>query len=338
MHVSQTENAVALALGVLDNDEHNVIEILSHRIRDLDKVKAFDENNINPVIDTLSRACEELDKARNMLSNLNTRADAQKTEELSVKLSKCHELARRFGVEPKNLYTYLQTLEDELSNFLSLRDKIASLTEEVRALRKDYERLAGELSEKRQKAAAQMSREVTGRLSDLAMPDGVFRVVVKRDEEARPRRDGRDEVTFIFSANRGETPRELSAVASGGELSRLALAIEVLTSSANSTPTLIFDEVDTGISGRTASSVGKLLHELGHVVQVITVTHLPQVAAMADNQFLVSKLTENDGVSSCVQKLDYDGRVQELARMMGGEVITPATLESAKALLGTHEA
>lgn len=337
MHVSQTENAVALALGVLDNDEHNVIEILSSRIRDLDKVKAFDENSINPVIESLSCACEELDKARNQLSNLSTRADPQKTQALSERLSKCHELSRRFGVEPKNLFLQLQRLEDELGHFLSLRDKIASLTDEVRSLRAEYERLALELSDKRKAAAQSMSLEVTKQLSDLAMPDGIFRVEVKRDEEIRPRRDGRDEVVFVFSANRGETPRELASVASGGELSRLALAIEVLTSSANSTPTLIFDEVDTGISGRTASSVGKLLHELGKKVQVITVTHLPQVAAVADNQFLVKKITLDDKVSSCVQKLDFTGRVEEIARMMGGEVITDATLESARALLSAHE-
>ena len=138
---------------------------------------------------------------------------------------------------------------------------------------------------------------------------------------------------FLFSANLGESPKELGAVASGGELSRLALAIEVLTSSANSTPTLIFDEVDTGISGRTASSVGSLLRQLGKSVQVITVTHLPQVAASANQQFVVNKVQDESNVHSQVSKLDTDGRVEEISRMMGGNVVTEATRQSALALL-----
>ncbi|MBQ3883566.1 MAG: DNA repair protein RecN, partial [Succinivibrio sp.] len=163
--------------------------------------------------------------------------------------------------------------------------------------------------------------------------DGVFIVNVVRDEDCRPRAGGRDDVEFLFSANLGETPKELGAVASGGELSRLALAIEVLTSSANSTPTLIFDEVDTGISGRTASSVGSLLRQLGQSVQVITVTHLPQVAASANQQFVVNKVQEDANVISKVCKLDTDGRIEEISRMMGGNVVTDATRQSALALL-----
>jgi len=129
----------------------------------------------------------------------------------------------------------------------------------------------------------------------------------------------------------------MSRVASGGELSRLALAIEVLTSSVNSTPTLIFDEVDTGISGRTASSVGSLLRQLGKNVQVITVTHLPQVAASANHHFLVNKIDDASNVYSKVVKLDTDGRIEEISRMMGGNVITAATRESALALLKQSE-
>ena len=122
-------------------------------------------------------------------------------------------------------------------------------------------------------------------------------------------------------------------MASGGELSRLALAIEVLTSRKGSTQTLIFDEVDTGISGRTASAVGELLHLLGKDVQVITVTHLPQVAAAADHQLLVSKSQQGQNVVSNVSELDNDGRVEEISRMMGGNVVTEATRQSAQALL-----
>ena len=136
-----------------------------------------------------------------------------------------------------------------------------------------------------------------------------------------------------MAANLGQDLRPLAAVASGGELSRLALTIEVLTASVKSTPTLIFDEVDTGISGRTASAVGSLLHELGQYVQVITVTHLPQVAAKAHSQFVVSKSNEQGGVNSTIAMLNNEGRVEEISRMIGGSIITETTRKSAYELL-----
>ena len=332
-HQSQAQDAVSLALGVLENEEHNIIDIISARISDLSRVSVYAKDSIEPIIDDLSKAAEHLDLARDALNDLTLKANPELVEELSEKLSKCHEFARRFEVQPKELYKVKERLEKDLEHFLSLKEQIAELTGNVKKLRDDYEEKCRELSELRQAAALRMSKEVSSKIKDLAMKDGVFIVNVVRDEDCRPRAGGRDDVEFLFSANLGETPKELGAVASGGELSRLALAIEVLTSSANSTPTLIFDEVDTGISGRTASSVGSLLRQLGQSVQVITVTHLPQVAASANQQFVVNKVQEDANVISKVCKLDTDGRIEEISRMMGGNVVTDATRQSALALL-----
>lgn len=332
-HQSQAQDAVSLALGVLENEEHNIIDIISARISDLSRVSVYAKDSIEPIIDDLSKAAEHLDLARDALNDLTLKANPELVEELSEKLSKCHEFARRFEVQPKELYKVKDRLEKDLEHFLSLKEQIAELTGNVKKLRDDYEEKCRELSELRQAAALRMSKEVSSKIKDLAMKDGVFIVNVVRDEDCRPRAGGRDDVEFLFSANLGETPKELGAVASGGELSRLALAIEVLTSSANSTPTLIFDEVDTGISGRTASSVGSLLRQLGQSVQVITVTHLPQVAASANQQFVVNKVQEDANVISKVCKLDTEGRIEEISRMMGGNVVTDATRQSALALL-----
>lgn len=332
-HQSQAQDAVSLALGVLENEEHNIIDIISARISDLSRVSVYAKDSIEPIIDDLSKAAEHLDLARDALNDLTLKANPELVEELSEKLSKCHEFARRFEVQPKELYKVKDRLEKDLEHFLSLKEQIAELTGNVKKLRDDYEEKCRELSELRQAAALRMSKEVSLKIKDLAMKDGVFIVNVVRDEDCRPRAGGRDDVEFLFSANLGETPKELGAVASGGELSRLALAIEVLTSSANSTPTLIFDEVDTGISGRTASSVGSLLRQLGQSVQVITVTHLPQVAASANQQFVVNKVQEDANVISKVCKLDTEGRIEEISRMMGGNVVTEATRQSALALL-----
>ncbi len=332
-HQAQAQDAVALALGMLEDQEHNIIDIISERISDLSKVAVYAKDSIEPIVDDLSKAAEHLDYARDALNTLTLKANPALVEELSEKLSKCHEFARRFNVQPQELYKVRERLEKELEHFLSLKEDIARLTANVKKLRDNYEKLASDLSKLRADAAVKMSEQVTSKIRELAMPDGGFKVSVVRDEECRPRRGGRDNVEFLFTANKGEPLKELGAVASGGELSRLALAIEVLTSKSASTQTLIFDEVDTGISGRTASSVGSLLRQLGKSVQVITVTHLPQVAASAHSQFLVSKQQHDSSVSSTVEKLDTRGRIEELSRMMGGNVVTDATRESAKALL-----
>lgn len=330
---AQATDAIALAQACLENDEHNIIDILSSRINDLAKVAIFAKDSINPIIEDFSKAAEYLDNAREKLDSLSLNTDPTLVEEMSEKLSKCHELARRFNVQPNEIYKIKDKLEKDLEHFLSLKEKIANLTVEVKKLRDDYEEKAKVLSEKRLDASKKMSQDVTEKIRTLAMPDGIFEVKVERDETIRPRKGGRDNIEFLFTANLGETPKDLGAVASGGELSRLALAIEVLTSTAKDTQTLIFDEVDTGISGRTASAVGALLRQLGQDVQVITVTHLPQVAASAHHQFLVSKTQEGNNSLSHVKELDEQGRIEELSRMMGGNVITEATLESAKALL-----
>lgn len=332
-HQSKAQDAIALAQAVLENDEHNILDIISARISDLSSVSVYAKDSIEPIIKDFQDAATLLDEAREKLDNLSLKANPALSEELSEKLSKCHELGRRFNVPPNELYKVKELKEKELEHFLSLKDEITSLTSEVKKLRDEYETNAKKLSELRFSAAARMSQEVSAKIKDLAMENGVFVVQLTRDEECRPRRGGRDNIEFLFTANVGEEPKELSAVASGGELSRLALAIEVLTSSENSTQTLIFDEVDTGISGRTASSVGALLRQLGEHVQVITVTHLPQVAACAHHQFLVSKIQGDSSALSYVNRLDHEGRVEELSRMMGGNVITDATKESARALL-----
>ncbi len=332
-HQAQAQDAVALALGMLEDQEHNIIDIISERISDLSKVAVYAKDSIEPIVDDLSKAAEHLDYARDALNTLTLKANPALVEELSEKLSKCHEFSRRFNVQPQELYKVRERLEKELEHFLSLKEDIAKLTSNVKKLRDNYETLSADLSRLRAAAAVKMSEQVTSKIRELAMPDGGFKVSVARDEECRPRRGGRDNVEFLFTANKGEPLKELGAVASGGELSRLALAIEVLTSKSASTQTLIFDEVDTGISGRTASSVGSLLRQLGTSVQVITVTHLPQVAASAHSQFLVSKQQHDSSVSSTVEKLDTRGRIEELSRMMGGNVVTDATRESAEALL-----
>ncbi|MGN0909683.1 MAG: DNA repair protein RecN [Succinivibrio sp.] len=333
-HAQENSEAIGLAQQALGSDGHNVLEVLSSRLSDLEDAAQYDHERLDPVVGLMTKACRLLDEAREALSGIEAESDPLEAKEVGEKLARCHELARRFRTDPAKLYLQREGLEQKLGHFLSLKDSITSLASEVRQLRADYEEKARALSEARRKAALDMSSKVTAMIHDLAMPDGVFRVDLKYDEERRPRPEGRDEALFMFTANRGQDPGPLGSVASGGELSRLALAIEALTAGRNSTPTIIFDEVDTGISGRTASAVGSLLSRLGRSVQVLSVTHLPQVAAAASNQLLVAKEDAPDGSTvSKVTELSGEDRVREVARMMGGSVVTDATLESARALI-----
>lgn len=333
----RSQDAVSLALAALDNNEHNVIDIIASRLNDLKVVSSPDNAPLNEVSSLFTEALRNLDKARILLGTVNTDVSPEVLASCEEKLSTYHNLARKFSVTPGDLYKVSKTLEEQLSEFLSLKDEIEKLTSVVKNLRDEYEKLSVNLSQMRLNAAQKMSQAVTEKIHELSMPQGQFKVELKRDEESRPRRDGRDDVSFLFTANLGEPLQVLGTVASGGELSRLALAIEVLTASKSSVPTLIFDEIDAGISGRTASCVGVLLHELSSKLQVLTVTHLPQVAACADSHFLVVKENTENSVRSKAKLLNHDERVYELGRMMGGSIVTKATLEGALALLNERK-
>ena len=332
MNQAQFSYILANFRNVVEGGDSNVISILRERLMELDKVKAFD-TNISKIMENIEAAILHLDEGSNLADDLSNQTLQMSTTELEGKMSKAHELARRFSCLPKELYLMSDRIERKVNEFLGLKDTINKLTQEVKSARNLYEEQAKKLSEARVEVARDLALKIAQKITSLAMPDARFDITIHRDEECRPRLNGRDELCFMFSANLGQDLRPLAAVASGGELSRLALTIEVLTASVKSTPTLIFDEVDTGISGRTASAVGSLLHELGQYVQVITVTHLPQVAAKAHSQFVVSKSNEQGGVNSTIAMLNNEGRVEEISRMIGGSIITETTRKSAYELL-----
>ena len=317
----------------IELNENSLVAILGKYLSSLDKVKAFDQR-IDKIVENVDAAVQNLLEASGLAEDLCTHTLDVSITELEGRMTKAHELARRFSCLPKELYLMAERIENKINNFVSLRKRISDLTEEVKAARADYEAKAQELTKERKLASASLASKIEEKIKVLSLPDAKFDIELSRDEECKPRPSGRDELTFMFSANLGQGLRPLAAVASGGELSRLALAMEVLTASVNSTPTLIFDEIDTGISGRTALSVGELLNELGNYTQVITVTHLPQVAAKAHTQFVVAKYNEAGQVNSTITALNHDGRIEEISRMIGGSTITETTRQSARELLG----
>jgi DNA repair protein RecN (Recombination protein N) len=209
---------------------------------------------------------------------------------------------------------------------------LAELAQQEESARQNYLAAAQKLTAARKKAAGKLAREITESMQALAMEGGSFAVAMLPLAEASAY--GMEAIEFQVAANPGVPPRSLAKVASGGELSRISLAIQVATSQLASVPTLIFDEVDSGIGGRVAEIVGHLLKKLGKDYQVLCVTHLPQVAAAADRQWQVSKAVENGVTLSRITLLDGKQRVEEIARMLGGVKITETTRKHAAEMLG----
>jgi DNA repair protein RecN (Recombination protein N) len=258
--------------------------------------------------------------------------DPARLREVEARLEALHSAARKFHARPEELPEKLAELQARLKELQSATD-LEALAREEQAARSRYDGLAAGLSAERKKAAARLAREVTAAMKELAMGGGRFEVEL-RSLLPDGSSGGNELVEFTVTTNPGVAPRPLAKVASGGELSRISLAIQVIASKAAQVPTLIFDEVDAGIGGAVAEVVGRKLRSLGDGRQVLVVTHLPQVAAQASEQWSVAKGAGNGGVRSRVTVLDRNSRIEEIARMLGGVAITATTRKHAAEMLG----
>ncbi|HTD91116.1 MAG TPA: DNA repair protein RecN, partial [Burkholderiales bacterium] len=257
--------------------------------------------------------------------------DPKRLRDAEQRMDAIHSAARKYRTEPEQLPEMLAKARTRLDE-LSLAGDADALRKLEETARDVCVTEAKKLSAGRRKAAKQLAEKVTTALQELAMSGGVFDVALHALEE--PSTHGLENIEFLVSAHKGMTPQPLGKVASGGELSRISLAIQTITSQIAQVPTLIFDEVDAGIGGRVAEIVGKLLKDLGKQHQVMCITHLPQVAACGDQQWQVAKSAANGKVASTVTVLDKTQRVEEIARMLGGVKITDTTRKHAAEMLG----
>lgn len=241
-----------------------------------------------------------------------------------------HGAARKYRTEADELPKLLADTTERLEA-LTASQNIEVLREKVKQEEATYLKIAKQLSQKRSKAASDLSQQVTEAMQHLSMAGGRLEIALTPLQEGSSH--GLEQVEFLVAGHAGSTPRSLAKVASGGELARISLAISVITSKASFTPTLIFDEVDAGIGGAVAETVGKLLHQLGQSHQILCVTHLPQVAAQGNHHFKVSKAQAAEKTISQVQTLGRMERVEEIARMLGGATITDTTRRHARELL-----
>ncbi len=328
LSVSQT------ALQLLsDNDEQNIISLLNYAKHELAELITMDDK-FNQLLTMLEEASIQINEVSDELRHYGDQLDMDPNRlfELEQKISQQIRVARKHHVAPEELPSLHQQLLEEQQSLAQQEDDCTHLSEQVNKHHKQALEVAERLHLVRQQYAKELSQLITHSMHQLAMPHGRFTIDVSFAPE-HLNADGSDKVEFNVTTNPGQPHQSLAKVASGGELSRIALAIQVITAKKMETSALIFDEVDVGISGPTAAIVGRLLRELGESTQVMCVTHLPQVAGCGHQHFYVSKQTDGEETETQMQLLDKKARLQELARLLAGSEVTKNTLANAKELL-----
>ncbi|MEE7626309.1 DNA repair protein RecN [Methylobacter sp. Wu8] len=317
-----------------EDDRQSVNQILNHSLVELNYIAQF-APELNEICTMLSEAQIQVEEASLQLRRFleSQEADPHRLQELENQLGIIHNLSRKHHVTPDELPELVSKLEQELDGLTHSSERIETLTASAKQLHDQYHQLAAELSGQRLLSGKKLQQQISAMIKELGMPQGEFLIDIGTLDSESPKLNGKDKIEFLVSANPGLPAKPLAKVASGGELSRISLAIQVTTSSDKTTPTMIFDEVDSGIGGGIAEIVGQKLRSLSHNRQVMCVTHLPQVAAQAHHHLYVEKNNQTDITSSNVRLLEPEERVEEIARMLGGVNITANTLAHAKEML-----
>ena len=319
------------AVQSLDEEEHSAVQTLHHACQLLQQ-----QEQVEPVFKGLAEVlASSLAQVEDTVHSLRaylrrTELDPQRLAELDERLSLWMSLARRYRRDPSELPTLLTQWQQELKQLDAAADLAALESAEQRAQRA-YQQEARRISQARAKAAPLLARAITQAMQGLGMQGGQFEVALTTAAQAM--QHGLEDVGFLVAGHAGSTPRPVNKVASGGELSRMALAIAVTTSQLGTAQTLIFDEVDAGVGGAVAETVGRLMQLLGQDRQVLAVTHLPQVAACADHHLVVAKQLQAGTTLSSVNPVQGEQRVGEVARMLGGERLSDTTLAHAREML-----
>ncbi len=331
-HAASLLEGAQEAADVISESDQPMLSRLSSLQQKLLKLQSFDAA-LKPVTDALDSARINLQESAYALNDYLGRVelDPRRLRELEARVEIIHSTARRFYVAPELLHQEFATLSAQLLQLSDVSDMDALKVKEAKAYQ-EYLKVAQQLSKSRSIVASDLGNAVTLAMQDLSMTGGTFSIALQACEASST---GLEQVEFLVAGHAGVQARALAKVASGGELARISLAISVITSCATATPTLIFDEVDSGIGGGVAEVFGRLLKRLGQDRQVLCVTHLPQVASQANQHFQVSKLSEGGKTVSNIDGLDNKQRVEEIARMLGGIEITSTTRKHARELLAS---
>ncbi len=325
------------ALTLCKDGEVNALGVLHQALSSLraSPVKVSQQSAAEELLQTAVIQIEEA--SRELQHHLDREElDPARLNEVQERLDSIYQIARKHHCKPEQLTELQQDLQQELDNIQGSDERLEALKAELKSLAADYQKNAEKLSDKRRKAASAISKKVESQLAELSMANCRFTIeLMPQQKSENLPLHGLEDVSFLISTNPGSQPGPLNKIASGGELSRISLAIHVVNAQAVTVPTIVFDEVDVGIGGATAEIVGALLQELGKSTQVLCVTHQAQVASQADHHIKVSKQSDRKSVKTALQQLGEAEKIEEIARMLGGVAITENTLAHAREMVTT---
>ena len=315
-----------------DSEITNAYSLISNSVKSLNSLIDFDDSLIEAKA-LLDEAAIHSSEAVDFLKRYQSKIEfnPERSQQLDERINTIKTIARKHRVEPNELHAIQENIKNELGKIKNNaidQNKLIVQTEQAKC---DYTKLAANLSDQRKKSANKLSEAVTKAMTSLGMPNGKFNISINSNESISDH--GMDDINFLISANPGQVPQSISKIASGGELSRMSLAIQVIASEGNYIPTMVFDEVDSGVGGAVAEMVGLRLSELGEKRQVLCVTHLPQVASQAKSHIRINKMTDGKSTKVHLTKLTQDSRIEEIARMLGGIEVTRRTREHAAEML-----
>lgn len=320
------------ALNFLSEDEqYSAMTAINTAIHTIDDCKALDYR-LNNACELVNNAMINIEEAANELRHYLAQLELnpERLQFVEQRLSQIYDLARKHKVAPEKLTEHYHLLAEQFDSMQNATERLINLNKQKEIAWQEFLSFAEQLSKSRKQKAEILNDYITQSMQTLGMQNGVFAIDISA---AEPNPYGIDKIEFYVTANPGQPLQPLSKVASGGELSRISLAIQVITARADATPTLVFDEVDVGIGGSTAAIVGQLLRQLGETAQVLCITHLPQVAAQGHHHLKIAKQTDGTQTHSNVWFLSQEERTHEIARMLGGIKVTEQTLLHAREML-----
>lgn len=307
-------------------------DALARVSRAIQSLETLEMDRLRPIIEMLESSRIQLEEAVHDIARFadGVELDPGRLAEVEARLDDLYEIARKHRIRPVEIPELQQRIDEELATLGNVGDEIDRLQQDLEGLRKEYFEAARRLGKQRRAAAKDLESRVTGQLARLGMEGASFSIALAARDSDEPAAHGMEEIEFLVSTNPGQPPRALNRVASGGELSRISLAIQVVTADTSRVPTLVFDEVDVGIGGAVAEVVGSLLRKLGKQAQIVCVTHLPQVAAQGNHHFVVTKASERKRATTHVKQLSDTEKVVEIARMLGGVEMTDQSIAHAR--------
>ena len=337
-NAEEVKTLLAQSLGTLSESEYSILNQLNDMKSNVDKLKRYIPQ-AEQYVERINSAKIELKDIALDLDSLqdSMQFDADSLNEMQERYDLIQRLMLKHHVQNyEELLTIREELHQKVGAFANIDEEIEKKEIQLKNCEKELTKLADDLSAKRKKVKVSFEKAVTEILRQLKMPHAIFEIEISEfsnsSENTHFTITGKDRVRFLFSANKGIAPDDMSRVASGGELSRLMLAIKAVAAESNYIPTLIFDEIDSGVSGEVASKLGDILQEMGERLQIVSITHLPQIASKANNHFFVYKDDSENKSHSCIRQLSRDERVTEIAKMLSNDKITPEAIKAAEVL------